>query len=343
MILAAAGLLCVAALYVVATALLNRLAHPAAVEPGPALTPAGRPLAPPISILTWNIGYGGMGAESDFVMDKGEQRRPLSGYLVDKNVAGVAAALQGMPSDLILLQEAARPSWNTYGHDVIGGVEKALPEHALAYKADIDTVGVPPPLRVSVGSALLARAPGKVEYRGLTLEPTFEYGAFRKLYRMHLIRFDDASGAPWTVVNVHLSAFDTPEHRIREAQLREVIAFAETEFAAGHHVVVGGDWNLRLAPTEFPHRTAEEFLFWIRDLPEGAAPPGWPWAVDPATPTVRTAHQPYREGENYRLIVDGFLVSPNVALLSVDGVDLAFRFGDHNPVRIEVRAKEQAE
>ncbi len=97
---------------------------------------------------------------------------------------------------------------------------------------------------------------------------------------------------------------------------------------------------MRLAETEFPHRTAEEFLFWIRDLPEGAAPPGWRWAVDPAAPTLRTAHQPYREGENCRLIVDGFLVSPNVALLSVEGVDLNFEFGDHNPVRIEVRAKE---
>ena len=107
------------------------------------------------------------------------------------------------------------------------------------------------------------------------------------------------------------------------------------------HVVIGGDWNLRLAPTAFPHNTADRFLFWIRDFPAALTPEGWAWAVDPERPTVRTAHQPYRTGENYRLIIDGFLLSPNVALLDAEADDLDFANADHNPVRIRVTAREK--
>lgn len=339
MIFGALGLIVLFAAYVVGVVVINRTARPEAIESGPTLAAAQSPAGPTLSILTWNIGYGGMGAESDFIMDMGVQKRPLDATLVDKNAAGVTAALGKIAGDIVLAQEAARPSWNTYRRDVIGQVAEGLPDHALVYRADIDTVGVPAPLSVSIGSAILSRTPGEVEWRGLPLEPTFEYGAFRKLYRMHILRFDDAAGHAWTVVNIHLSAFDTPEAQVREEQLRSVLAFAEAEHAAGRRVAVGGDWNLRLTETEFPHSTDAKYLFWVRDLPEDVTPDGWTWAVDAKTPTVRTAHQPYRDGENYRLIVDGFLLSPNVELLEVEGLDLGFQFSDHNPVRVSVRAR----
>jgi hypothetical protein len=40
--------------------------------------------------------------------------------------------------------------------------------------------------------------------------------------------------------------------------------------------------------------------------------------------------------------IDGFIVSPNVAVESVHGFDLGFAHTDHQPVRVRVRAIEEA-
>ena len=90
---------------------------------------------------------------------------------------------------------------------------------------------------------------------------------------------------------------------------------------------------------DFPHSTAPEYQFWIRDFPHELLPEGWTWAVDPSVPSVRTAHQPYVAGDNLVMVIDGFLVSPNVAVDQVNGVDLGFEHTDHHPVVATLSAK----
>ena len=67
----------------------------------------GRELAPgmELTLATFNIGYGGLGAESDFFMDGGSQVQPLSQALVEKNLAGITALLEDADADIYLLQE----------------------------------------------------------------------------------------------------------------------------------------------------------------------------------------------------------------------------------------------
>lgn len=289
-------------------------------------------------MATWNLGYAGMGEESDFILDLGQQSRPLSAELVRKNAAGIAQQLPRLEADVVLLQEVARPSFSTYGFDLLAAVRSALPNHGVAFGADVDTRFVPQPFSIQIGNASLSRvAVAAAERRALPLEPEFQYGLFRKGYRMHILRL--AGEVPWVFVNIHLSAFDDSSDAVRERQLQSVMDFAVAEYEAGRHVVVGGDWNMRLAPTDFAHTTAEKYLFWVRDLPANAVPAGWSWGVDRRAPTVRTANQPYVRGENYRLIIDGFLVSPNVALEKVTTIDLDFETTDHNPVIAHVRAR----
>lgn len=328
------------AIYVGAVAAINRLRRPPAAAAVPLVGPDGLPQAGGrLKLVSWNVGYGGMGAEADFVMDLGEQKRPTSPALVDRNMAAIAERLADMDADVLFLQEAARPSWNTYRRDVLGAIRDRLPGYKLAFGADIDTVGAPPPINVRIGNAIFARVAATAERRGLPLEPTFEYGVFRKSYRMHVLRLTGVDGAPWTLVNIHLSAFDDARHNVRERQVEAVLAFAEAEYAAGRHVVVGGDWNLRLADTDFPDTTPAKYRFWVRDFPAEKTPAGWHWAVDRARPTVRAAHKPYVKGENFRLIIDGFLLSPNVEAVGIETIDLDFRYADHNPVTVDLLAK----
>ncbi len=92
---------------------------------------------------------------------------------------------------------------------------------------------------------------------------------------------------------------------------------------------------MRISDADFPHTTADEDLFWIYDFPQDLLPEGWQFGVDEHTPTVRTLHKPYVEGENYTAIIDGFAYSPNVRLQRITTTDLKFENSDHHPVTAE--------
>lgn len=290
-----------------------------------------------LSLLSWNIGYGGMGQESDFKLDGGQQTRPLSKTLVENNIAAIANFLAASEVDVLLLQEVAKPSFNTYQVNILNEVIRSLPGTSYTFGSDILTRFVPPPFRVAIGNSTFSRRPVKAaDTLALPLERTFQYGIFRKGYRMHVLYLEGP--IEWVIINIHLSAFDDSSDNVRERQLAETLRFAVSQFEMGKHVIIGGDWNLRLAQSYFSHSTDDRDLFWIRDLDTRKLPDGWNLAVDPTKPTVRTANAPYVEGVNYRLIIDGFLLSPNIDLIDVYTHDLNFANSDHNPVHINVRA-----
>lgn len=335
------ALLAILAFATTGCAVANRFKVPPIVEAVPVAGGApDRFAGAELSILTFNIGYAGMGKDADFILDGGQQRRPRDKSLIENNLAAIVAWLAGADADVLLFQEVARPSFSTYGMDVLEALRDAVPDTAWTFSPDIMTSFVPPPVRTVIGNASFSRvAVASAEARGLPLEPEFQFGLFRKGYRAHVLRLSGPSA--WTVVNVHLAAFDSSDDAIREKQLATVLAFAQDEYRAGRHVVVGGDFNMRLLATDFPHATAAEHLFWIRNLPRDSLPKGWRVAADPRVPTVRTAHQPYMPGLNYTTIIDGFLLSPNVDLVEVRTADLKFSHTDHHPVRVVVRAASQ--
>ena len=61
----------------------------------------------------------------------------------------------------------------------------------------------------------------------------------------------------------------------------------------------------------------------------------------PAAPTCRLDNQPYDAGSDatQHYVIDGFILSPNVELTSVQTQDDGFRFSDHNPVLLNIRLK----
>ena len=60
---------------------------------------------------------------------------------------------------------------------------------------------------------------------------------------------------------------------------------------------------------------------------------GWQIAVDSSVPTIRLLNKPYDGKSNTLYVIDGFLLSPNIELTSVETLKLDFEFSDHNPVR----------
>lgn len=315
----------------------NRIQDEVRIEKIGAGAPSRSLAGDTLSVKTWNLGYGGLGAESDFSADGGKSLLPPSRKVVDKNVRGIAAQLEASSEDVIILQETARPSLLTRGANTVGAVSDALVDRDNAFSADFVLKFLPWPLRPRHGLYSSVDIKGaERELAPLPLEPGYILGLSRRLYHMHIIRFPFPSGH-WTVINVHLSAFDEGAN-VRQAQLRAVLDYAQTEYEKGGHVIVGGDWNLEFVRPERPTTTEDKFLFWVHPFPYEELAPGWRAAIDPATPSVRTNERPYTRGENFTTVIDGFVISPNVEALSVTTRDLDFQITDHHPVSATFRA-----
>ena len=69
-------------------------------------------------------------------------------------------------------------------------------------------------------------------------------------------------------------------------------------------------------------------------------PEGWSLAYDLETPSCRLLNQPYNpeDAENTQYyVIDGFIISPNVELISVNTLNAGFEFSDHNPVELRIK------
>lgn len=287
-----------------------------------------------LEIIIWNLGYGGLGKDSNFVFDGGKDWRPKSKVVVEQNVSGIINFLKSTTPDLFLFQEIAKPSFMNHRVNVLDSVVAALHKYQHIYISDFQTRLIPAPLSINSGLAVFAKS-GLVsssESRLLPLEPR-RLGAFRKYYQMVVNHISTTTkDKEWIVINLHLAAFDSNAD-VRAKQMQEVRSFAIEQYQLGNFVVIGGDWNLRLTKTDFPHTTEEKYLFWIHDLPDDAFPPDWKIVADSNVPSVRTLHKEYVPNENYVTVIDGFITSPNVENMLVEAKDLGFANSDHNPVK----------
>lgn len=291
-----------------------------------------------LRLFSWNIGFAGLGKESDFFADGGRHLRAPTRSAVERNAAAITERLRGEGADVVMIQELAQDSWLTYGIDVKGAVQRALPGYQLAFAPAVRVTGLPLVGNLTVGNGTLARFATSRAVRHALPSKALPIGVTLQHFNALESRFPiEGRTGQWAVFNVHLAAFD--DGVLRREQLETLLRLMRAEYTAGNHVVAGGDWNLRLVPTDFPYTTAEKAKFWVRDFPGELTPPGWTWAVDPATPTCRTLEQPYTPGVNYRCVIDGFLISPNVEVLGVETRDLGFVNSDHNPVSLKVRAR----
>ncbi len=333
-------LLALAAAYAAGFSALNSdaVAHARDIHAhqGPAQLPAA---GERIDLLVWNLGYGGLGAGSDFLADGGTHMFPPSRAAVRENVDGIDRVLaeQSASADVIVFEEIAHGGPVNYWVDLKGRIDRRFADRDSAFFADFQTRLLPWPLRLTHGQAIYARhAIAERDVLALPAEDTAIFGVKRR-YASVITRLPIAGQEHgWTIVSVHLAAFD-PDAAVRTRQLRELLAWAQSEYARGQHVVLAGDWNFQLAETHFPNTTEERFLFWLFPFPQEVLPPGWRIGADASVPSVRTNYQPYVAGQNYVTTIDGLIVSPNVAIESVSNIDLAFRYTDHQPVRARVR------
>ena len=292
-----------------------------------------------LKILSWNVGYAGLGKDSDFFMDGGKDARSADEATVRQYLAGIDALTRGGDYDLVMLQEVDTDSSRTYGINEAELLAFGNASHALNYSCPFVPVPVPPLGKVNSG--LLSCSNFAVdEAQRVSLPCPFSWPLrIANLKRCLLVSYLPIEGSDkqLVLVNLHLEAYDDGEGKIAQTnQLRE---FITGEYAKGNYVIAGGDFNqvfpgsLELYPNTHPENWEPGVL------DENLLPEGWTLAYDLSTPTCRLLNQPYNpadtEGTQY-YVIDGLILSPNVALNHVESVDAGFANSDHNPVRIEV-------
>lgn len=286
-----------------------------------------------IRLLSWNVGYAGLGEESDFVADGGSHLRAPSAEIVDKNLSGIHTALRETAADVYVLQECTLTSPLNYWRPVWDSIKDIYPAADSVWQTDLDLKMVPWPLRLKHGMATIARVKISTAHSvPLPLERNYWLGIMKKQYALLVTRIAiEGAEHELVIANVHLAAFDDAA-ATRSAQLEAVLEYAKREYNMGNYVVIAGDWNLALSVDTFPHRTPERFLNWLHPFPLNCISQGWQMAFDTKTPSVRTLHKPYEPGVNFTAVVDAVLVSPNIGVLDVEVLDYRFAFSDHQPV-----------
>ena len=300
----------------------------------------------PLTLLTWNIGYGGLGKDSDFFMDGGKSVRAANNAMVNENLAGIRDLLEEEDADLVLLQETDFDSTRSFRIDESSAV---LPEtdgidRTFAKNYFVSFVPYPIPPIGKVDSGLFTYSDYRIEKaERISLPCPFTWPVrTANLKRCLLVNYLPVEGSDkkLVLINLHLEAYDSGEGKTE--QTKQLMQLISSEYGKGNYVIVGGDFNQTLPDTRDLYPDTHTDLWAVGKLEEESLPEGFAFAYDSSSPTCRLLNQPYdpsaKENTQY-YVIDGFILSPNVELKEVKTLSEDFRYTDHNPVRIRVELK----
>ncbi len=289
-----------------------------------------------MTVYSWNIGYAGLDAKTDFFMDGGQTVNPTA-ESVAENLAAIQAFIAGQLADAWLLQEVDVRSARTGYVNELEAIAQVYPSsYALAYNYKCAFVPIPwPPIgKMESGIATFAGGCVNGTPERLALPCPFSWPvSVANLKRCLLVtRLAVAdSDKELVLVNLHLEAYDDGEGKL--AQTRELMEFLRQEYEKGNYVIAGGDFNQMFpgASDAFP---VVGDVWTPGTLAESDLPEGFRYAFDGDTASCRLLNRPLDENSQLYAI-DGFILSPNVRLDAVETVDLGFALADHNPVRLQ--------
>jgi len=309
-----------------------------------------------IKIMTWNLGYASLSQTEDFVMDGGVKGRMDSRAEVEANIDGIGDTLVDAAADVYFLQEVdegSDRSYQTMQYTTYGELLSRPSVYGINYRC----LFVPFPFdlsqmmgKVESGIATFSRFTRLQDAVRIQLPGSFSWPLrLANLKRCITVIRTPIEGSDQflVLINVHLSAYDDGTMRVQEmAALRQVVS---DEYEAGNYVVVGGDFNQTFPAAVNEVDGETQYLFELRDpsyweafAMDGAwfTENGWHYGIDLTTPTCRLLNRPLDledPANNQYYLIDGFIVSPNVEILSVETLDLGFRNSDHNPVVMTFR------
>lgn len=299
----------------------------------------------PISILTWNIGYCGLGSDMDFFYDGGKKMR-TSKEKTCENLKKITEFLQSNDTvDFLCLQEIDIYSKRTYFINEADSIKNKLHKFQLFFAKNYDSKFVPEPLSSPMGRVVSGLTTFAKQQPEIAERYSFPGQAS---YPMHLFmldrcflvnRYNLANGKEFLLINTHNAAFE--DSTIKIQHMNYFKKFLTKEYEKGNYIIVAGDWNQN--PPNFNKNSFSKSLpeknFKLISIEQKYLPIGWQWVYDKSVPTNRYLDKPYNKNTTAKVLIDYFLISPNVETISINSLDLNFENSDHNPVLATMKLK----
>lgn len=298
------------------------------------------------NLMIWNIGYSGLGAKSDFFLDGGSMVR-TDKLLSQAYLDGIKSTISAQKNlDFILLQEVDIKAKRSYKVNQFESIAEDLGTYSRSHALNFNVKFVPKPLtslspigQVQSGLASYSRykvtQANRYQFPGSYDWPTSAFHLDRCFLES---RIPLESGKELVLINSHNSAYDGGKLKPLEmAYLKEHLLL---EYDKGNYVLVGADWNQcppNFAYDSFASENADDY--YQDNIPEDFMPLGWNWVYDANTPSNRKLSASYEEGKTFTTLIDFYLVSPNIQVIAVEGLDLSFKYSDHQPVKLTIQLR----
>ena len=305
------------------------------------------PLHEPITLMTYNIGYGALGDNADFFMDGGKSVKTATQDRVYENMDEIVSATEEMNPDIIFYQEVDENSHRSSHMNEVNYLEWAFPDYetAFAYNFRVWFIPYPLPPIGKVNSGIMTLSRYEIEEAERVSLPCPFTGIERlgNLKRCLLVAHLPVEGSDreLTLINLHLEAYDDGEGKAAQTEkLREVL---QAEYEKGNYVIAGGDFNQVFSGVDPDIYPVREGYWQPGVIQEGDFSDDWQFVMDPSMPTCRSLDRPYAGADpdtfQYYMI-DGYILSSNVKLIGVETQNLGFVSSDHNPVLMQVVLEE---
>ena len=290
-----------------------------------------------LTVLTYNTGYAGLGEEEDFFMDGGTKTRPDSKSVVENNLKAIIGTLQDANADIYLLQEVDTGSKRSYRIDETESISDSIGlPYDFAY--NFHSVFTPIPFPDMMGRVMSGIATysdlgfTSAERDSLPCPFSWPVRAFNLKRCLLVNRMPvDGTDKELVVINLHLEAYDDGEGKI--AQTKALYEVLKAESAKGNYVIVGGDFN-----QTFPGADRFEPIeagLWAPGTLSNDLPEGYSFVFDPSTPTCRSLDQALKGATDMQYyIIDGFIVSSNIRVDSLEVIQTGFVNSDHQPLKL---------
>ncbi len=294
-----------------------------------------------LTVVSWNIGYAGLGEGMDFFYDGGERTR-ASKHETQQNLEAIIAQLGELSdADFMLLQEVDFGSKRSYYTNQLSQISQALGYEYVASALNYNSLFVPIPVgdpmgRVRSGVVILSRYPfaESVRYQYPTI-----VGLPNRLFDlkrcMLSVGFKTPQGDFW-VNNTHNTAFDSGDMRLREVKFMGQIVESQSNY------IVAGDWNSTPPGYTPKEQSMTNRYFSPQGLGMEDLPPNVSVHYTPTIESVRYLDSPYVENRSTTTLVDFAILSENCRIIEYKTLDLGFKNSDHNPIIITFLRKKKS-
>lgn len=319
------------------------------------------------TVMSWNVGYCGLGDNMDFFMDGGSGETVTTIERNDVNIAGIDGMIAMNNPDVLFVQEIDRNSDRSYNTDQLAKFksdlatyEDQMNENNVPYETtfayNFNAEYVPYPVNnmmghIESGVAVFSKysidestrvslpCPFKWPIRTVNLKRCL------LVNRVPVVDEDGKdTGKELVLINLHLEAYDDGEGKI--AQTNALKKLMDDELDKGNYVIVGGDFNQTFSNADISMYPVRDDVWAPGSIDVDDFGSRWQCLMDNSVPSCRSLDQPYKDADHDTFqyyLIDGFIVSDNITVNTVETLDYGFAGSDHNPVLMSVKLGNEEE